>query len=120
MKRSMSGLPRVLAAATVVMFTCTAIAFVQEHSGHRTAVRVPRARAGRATALRTSEACPRIRVLVLSLYSDDAYVTQALNAGAAGYLLTDSVDVDLLRAIAAVADGQSLKRRSTHLDGSGG
>jgi DNA-binding NarL/FixJ family response regulator len=46
-------------------------------------------------------------VLVLSMYSDDAYVTQVLSAGAAGYLLKDSADIDLLQAIAAVADGQS-------------
>jgi DNA-binding NarL/FixJ family response regulator len=50
---------------------------------------------------------PRVRVLVLSMYSDDAYVTQVLSAGASGYLLKDSADVDLLQAIAAVADGQS-------------
>ena len=33
---------------------------------------------------------------VLSMYSDDAYVTQALSAVAAGYPLKDSADLDLL------------------------
>jgi len=50
---------------------------------------------------------PRVRVLVLSMHVDEVYVTQILKAGAAGYLLKDSADTDLLQAIAAVAQGQS-------------
>ena len=50
---------------------------------------------------------PATRVLVLSMYADEAYVTQMLNAGAAGYLLKDSAGVDLLEAVAAVASGKS-------------
>ena len=50
---------------------------------------------------------PGVRVLVLSMYADEAYVTQVLQAGAAGYLLKDSADVDLLQAVGAVAKGQS-------------
>jgi two-component system response regulator NreC len=50
---------------------------------------------------------PATRVLVLSMYADEAYVTQMLNAGAAGYLLKDSAGVDLLEAVAAVAGGKS-------------
>lgn len=48
-----------------------------------------------------------VRVLVLSMHSDATYVTQMLHAGAAGYLLKDSADVDLLKAVAAVAEGKS-------------
>ena len=47
------------------------------------------------------------RVLVLSMYSDEAYVTQILKAGATGYLLKDSADVDLLQAVSAVSQGKS-------------
>jgi two-component system, NarL family, response regulator NreC len=47
------------------------------------------------------------RVLVLSMHNDEAYVTQMLRAGAAGYLLKDSADVDLLQAVEAVASGKS-------------
>ena len=47
------------------------------------------------------------RVLVLSMYADGAYVTQILKAGATGYLLKDSADVDLLQAVTAVAEGKS-------------
>ena len=47
------------------------------------------------------------RVLVLSMHADEAYVTQMLRAGAAGYLLKDSADVDLLHAVEAVSAGKS-------------
>lgn len=50
---------------------------------------------------------PGVRVLVLSMHVDEVYVTQILKAGAAGYLLKDSADVDLFHAVAAVAQGQS-------------
>jgi DNA-binding NarL/FixJ family response regulator len=50
---------------------------------------------------------PGVKVLILSMHSDEAYVTRALNAGATGYLLKDSAGKDLIRAIASVAEGQS-------------
>jgi DNA-binding NarL/FixJ family response regulator len=50
---------------------------------------------------------PGVRVLVLSMHSDEAYVTRALGAGATGYLLKDSAGKELIRAIAAVAQGTS-------------
>jgi two-component system, NarL family, response regulator NreC len=50
---------------------------------------------------------PQTKVLVLSMHSDEAYVTQMLKAGATGYLLKDSADVDLLEAVLAVSQGKS-------------
>ena len=50
---------------------------------------------------------PATRVLVLSMHADEAYVTQMLRAGASGYLLKDSADVDLLQAVDAVSAGKS-------------
>lgn len=50
---------------------------------------------------------PSTRVLMLSMHGDDAYVTRALQAGVSGYVLKDSADHELLRAVAAVASGQS-------------
>jgi two-component system response regulator NreC len=50
---------------------------------------------------------PGVRVLILSMHKDEAYVTQILQAGAAGYLLKDSADVDLLQAVTAIAEGKS-------------
>lgn len=51
--------------------------------------------------------CPVISVLILSMHSEEAYVTQVLHAGARGYLVKDSADVDLIQAVAALADGKS-------------
>ena len=50
---------------------------------------------------------PGTRVLVLSMHADEAYVTQILQAGATGYLLKDSADVDLLKAVEEAAQGRS-------------
>jgi DNA-binding NarL/FixJ family response regulator len=50
---------------------------------------------------------PDTRVLVLSMHADEAYVTQILQAGASGYLLKDSADVDLLKAVEEAAGGRS-------------
>jgi two-component system, NarL family, response regulator NreC len=50
---------------------------------------------------------PDVRVLILSMHSDDPYVARAIQAGAKGYLLKDSADADLRRAVAAVAAGKS-------------
>ena len=50
---------------------------------------------------------PETRVLMLSMYSDEAYVTRALQAGATGYMLKDSAGKDLLKGIETVAAGQS-------------
>jgi DNA-binding NarL/FixJ family response regulator len=50
---------------------------------------------------------PGTGVLILSMHPDEAYVTQAVQAGARGYLLKDSAAQDLIAAVAAVAKGQS-------------
>jgi two-component system, NarL family, response regulator NreC len=50
---------------------------------------------------------PNTRILILSMFSDDAYVSNSLGAGASGYMLKDAVDNDLPRAIRAIADGNS-------------
>jgi two-component system, NarL family, response regulator NreC len=50
---------------------------------------------------------PSVRVLILSMHSDQAYVTQAIQAGARGYLLKESAGADLLEAIAALASGKT-------------
>jgi two-component system, NarL family, response regulator NreC len=50
---------------------------------------------------------PGVRVLILSMHADEAYITQALQAGAKGYLLKDSADTDLIRGVADIAAGKS-------------
>jgi DNA-binding NarL/FixJ family response regulator len=49
---------------------------------------------------------PGTSVLVLSMHADDNYVRNALDAGARGYLLKNAVDVDLVGAVKAVAEGR--------------
>ena len=50
---------------------------------------------------------PQTGVIILSMHSDEGYLRRALAAGAKGYLLKDSADVDLYRAVEAVANGKS-------------
>lgn len=50
---------------------------------------------------------PAVRVLVLSMYADEAYITQAVEAGAIGYLLKDSADAELVKAVTAAIQGRS-------------
>ena len=50
---------------------------------------------------------PATRVLVLSMHSDEAYVTRALQAGATGYMLKDSAGKDLIKGVESVAAGQA-------------
>lgn len=50
---------------------------------------------------------PGVHVLILSMHSDEAYITQALQAGATGYLLKDSADTELIDAVSAVSGGKS-------------
>jgi DNA-binding NarL/FixJ family response regulator len=47
-----------------------------------------------------------VRVVILSMHSDESYVVRALDAGARGYLLKDSAEDDLVQAIHTVAEGR--------------
>jgi DNA-binding NarL/FixJ family response regulator len=50
---------------------------------------------------------PTVRVVILSIYSDEEHVYQALRAGAAGYLLKGAAIQELEVAIRAVAQGET-------------
>lgn len=50
---------------------------------------------------------PHVNVLILSMHAEEAYITQAMKAGARGYLLKDSADTEMIRAVIAVASGKS-------------
>jgi DNA-binding NarL/FixJ family response regulator len=49
---------------------------------------------------------PGTKVLILSMYSDEQYVRNALDAGARGYILKNAIENDLVRAVKAVAAGE--------------
>jgi two-component system response regulator NreC len=53
-----------------------------------------------------SKRLPDTRILILSMHADEAYIARALEAGATGYLLKDSADVNLLQAVSAVSQGK--------------
>ena len=49
---------------------------------------------------------PDIAVLVLSMYDDERYLFEALQAGAAGYILKQEADTALVEAVRAVWRGE--------------
>lgn len=55
---------------------------------------------------RIRAALPDTKVLVLTMYDDDATVFTAMQAGASGYLLKDAEQGDIVRALRAVAAGE--------------
>jgi two-component system response regulator NreC len=67
-------------------------------------IAMPRVTGVEATR-RIAEQCPECKVLILSMHKDSVYVRETLRAGARGYLLKESIDNDLLRAVRAVARG---------------
>jgi DNA-binding NarL/FixJ family response regulator len=70
--------------------------------------------------------CPETAVLILSAYDDEPYLLALLDAGAAGFLLKNIHGEELIKAIRAVARGESvlhpsiaekmMRRLSTHPD----
>jgi len=68
--------------------------------------------------------CPGTAVLILSAYDDEPYLMALLEAGAAGFLLKTVHGLELLKAVRAVARGESvlqpslaekaMRRLSTH------
>ena len=58
---------------------------------------------GRAATRRIQEAHPGVRVVVLSSYAERADVLEALDAGAAGYLLKDAPPEELLAGVRSAA-----------------
>jgi two-component system, NarL family, response regulator NreC len=62
---------------------------------------------GIEVATRAIKQRPDLKVIVLSMHSDESYVVRALSAGARGYLLKDATDDDLVPAVRAVASGKT-------------
>lgn len=54
------------------------------------------------------QASPHCKVLVLTMFEDDASVFAAMRAGARGYLLKGAKHAELLRAIRAVGSGEAI------------
>ena len=56
---------------------------------------------------RVTKAFPKLRVVILSMYSDEGHLFLALRAGASGYLLKSAAREELKLAIRAVAQGDT-------------
>lgn len=58
-------------------------------------------------AAQLAAAAPGTAIILLSMYSEEEFMIRALNAGVRGYLLKDSAEADLIRAVRAVASGKT-------------
>jgi DNA-binding NarL/FixJ family response regulator len=72
-------------------------------------IRMPKLDGIQATAqIAGSKGLERVRVLILTTYDTDAYVFEALQAGASGFLLKDAGPAELLHAVRVIAAGDAL------------
>jgi DNA-binding NarL/FixJ family response regulator len=72
-------------------------------------IRMPRLDGIKATGqIVGTRGLEQVRVLFLTTYDTDAYVFEALQAGASGFLLKDAGPAELLHAIRVVAAGEAL------------
>ena len=62
---------------------------------------------GVATTKELNQNYPQIKILILTTFDDDEYISQAMNYGAKGYLLKDSPPEDLAMAIRVVNKGHT-------------
>lgn len=87
----------------------TAVRLVHEHRPDVVLmdVRMPGMDGVEATR-RIREQTPGCRVLILTMYDDDATVFTAMKAGAQGYLLKESEQDDIVRAVHAVVAGEAI------------
>jgi two-component system, NarL family, response regulator NreC len=53
------------------------------------------------------KADPDVKILILSMHSNEAYVRKALDIGAKGYVLKNAIEVDLTRAVLALSEGNN-------------
>ena len=63
---------------------------------------------GIEAARRVHAEAPDVRVLMLTMFRDDASIFAALRAGARGYVLKDADRSELLRAVRAVGRGEAI------------
>lgn len=60
---------------------------------------------GLEVARQVSRSLPNTRIIILSMYTNDAYVIEAFKNGANGYVLKDSEASDLIQAVKEVING---------------
>jgi DNA-binding NarL/FixJ family response regulator len=60
---------------------------------------------GLETIRRLNKRFPKIKILVLSMYGDEQFVSQSLHDGAKGYILKHAMDEELFQALDAICNG---------------
>lgn len=70
-------------------------------------VRLPD-QSGIAACQKIRQRWPEVQVLMLTSYADEDLVLEAINAGAAGYVLKQLDTTDLLKAIRAISQGDAI------------
>jgi two-component system response regulator NreC len=63
-------------------------------------------RNGIAATVDVGKVSPATKVLVLTVHDDVAYLRRAFDAGAAGYLVKEAADIELVQAVRQVAKGK--------------
>ena len=61
---------------------------------------------GLLAARRIRSEYPEVKVLVLSMYSEEEYVTEALRAGASGFIMKDAAASELISALKTISKGE--------------
>ncbi len=69
-------------------------------------IQMPRL-SGLDAALQVRQKRPQVHILMLTAYEDEPYVIAALRTGASGYLLKTAGSEELVRAVHAIADGET-------------
>lgn len=62
---------------------------------------------GIEAARRISAAVPNVKLVMLTVYSDEGYLLNALRAGARGYVLKSSAESEIVDAVRAVSEGKA-------------
>ena len=63
---------------------------------------------GMQASIEILKVLPKTAILILSMYSEENYVRNALDAGARGYILKNAADIDLAAAVKKLAAGQKV------------
>jgi len=99
-----TGDMKVVATATDA---ASAVAAAQEHRPDVLVLDISMPGGGLEVARRVREMELPSKIVILTMFSEDRYVMEAVRLGAAGYVLKRSADKELLEAIRAVAAGEA-------------
>ncbi len=67
---------------------------------------MPPGESGLFAASKIHDVFPEVKILILTMYDDEEYITHTFKSGALGYILKNSPDDELIKAIRTVAKGE--------------